>query len=338
MSLDQVPGQTRAKRFLRRLLATGNIPHALLFSGIAGIGRFAVAMEFARLLNCRNLQKGDSCHECPSCRKIDTGHHPDIVVIRKDGAFIKLDQIREIKDRLKYRPFEGRWRVVIIQDAQDLRQEAGNALLKLLEEPPKQNIFLITVTEAQKLLPTIVSRCCHVRFQPLEDRWIEEHLRATYGMAGEQSQEITRLAEGSLERARWFAEEERIAHRNEILGHMARLGELSMFDLFGLTAQWAQSAEDLEQDLECIKLWVRDLVLTHLMVGHSPAFPMDEKTLGAARRQPAEYFFELYDDLDQAVQHLRLNANKQLTLEGVCLAIKDVLYGKGSRYPVSHGR
>ena len=338
MSLEKVPGQLRAKRFLKQLVRTGHVPHALLFSGMAGVGKMAMALEFAKLLNCLDPHDTDCCDVCSSCRKFDGGHHPDWVWVKKDGASIKLDQIRELKDRLRYRPFEGLWRVVVIQGAQDMREEAGNALLKLLEEPPKHNIFLLTVIESQKLLPTIVSRCCHLRFQPLEDEWIEQYLEDTYDMDADRAHEVARLAEGGLDRARWLAEENRIAHWREVLDNIRKLSEAPMIDFFTLTAQWSQKSEDLEQDLECIKLWVRDLVLSRLMMDYRSALPLDAKTLSAVQGVSVEYLFQLYDLIDRAVQRLRLNPNKQLMLEGLCLAIKDGLYGKGSWNSISQWR
>lgn len=338
MSLSRVPGQARAKRFLMRLLQSGHVPHALLFSGTAGIGKATVAVEFAKRLNCLDPRGMDSCDDCSSCRKAAADHHPDLLWVKREGAYIKLDKIRELKDRLKYRPFEGLWRVVIIHDAQDLKEEAGNSLLKILEEPPRQNLFILTVTESQKLLPTIVSRCCHLRFQPLEDQWVEKVLQESLGLSLEKSREVAQLAEGSLDRARWLTEENRVARWQDLMGSLQKLGELPMIDFFALTAQWSQKNDQLEQDLESVKLWIRDLLLSRLLIEYHSVFPLDARTLDAARGIPIETLFQLYDRTDQAVQNLRLNANKQLTLESVCLAIKDGLYGKGHRYPVSEGR
>lgn len=315
----------RAKRFLKQLVKTGNMPHALLLSGMPGIGKAAVAREFTKLLNCLDPRDLDCCDRCASCRKLDGGHHPDLIWVKSEGAYIKINQIRELKERLQYRPFEGRCRSVVIQDAQNLRDEAGNALLKLLEEPPRHNIIILLVLEPQMLLPTIVSRCCHLRFQPLDDDWIEKHLVHTHKIPPLQAREVTRLAEGSLERAHSLAEGTLLEHWKELLGKVGNLKELPMVDFFSFVNQWAQKGEDLEQDLECIKLWVRDLVFSRLMIDYRPTLEMDSKLRSPARGAPVESLFELYDQIERGIQHLRQNANKQLTLEGVCLAIREGL-------------
>lgn len=338
MSLTDVPGQARAKRFLKRLVRTGHVPHALLFSGMAGVGKKAMALELAKLMNCPDAQGSDGCDGCPSCRKIAGGNHPDFLWIKSEGAYIKLDQIRELRDRLRYRPFEGLWRVVVIEDAHSLKEEAGNALLKILEEPPKQNLFILTTLEPQMLLSTIVSRCCHVRFQPLDDSWIENHMASVHQMDPLRAREIARLAEGSLDRAQWLAAEDRVAHWKQVLEGLQTLDELPMIDFFAMTSRWAQQSEDLEQDLECIKLWMRDLILSRLTEEHCAAMELDAKMRGIIESLPIDTLFQLYEKTEQAMQHLRQNANKQLTLEGLCLAIKDDLYGKGSRNPFSQRR
>jgi DNA polymerase III subunit delta' len=338
MAFKDIFGQERAKRFLRRLLRLEKLPHALLLSGMEGVGKLALAREFAKLVNCMDPQDFDSCDRCPSCLKTRDGHHPDLVLVKSDGATIKLDQIRNLKQRLSFRPFEGKWRIVIIEDAQDLREEAGNALLKMLEEPPKQNLFLLTALEPQMLLPTIVSRCCHVRLQPLEEVWIESYLLETQGLPPSRAQSIAAMAEGSLDRAKWLAEPSRIDHMNEILGNVSRLKGLSMADLFLLTAQWAKGSTDLEQDLECIKLWIRDLVLSRLLSDHNPMLQTNEHTRKTARMVSVETLLSLFADIENAHLLLRQNANKQLTLEGVCLAIKEDLYGESGWNSLSQRR
>ena len=338
MALRDVLGQERAKRFLKRLLVLGKVPHAILLSGMKGVGKIALAREFATLLNCLNPEDFDSCDACASCRKMRDGHHPDLLWVKSEGAYIRLDQIRSLKQRLAFRPFEGKWRIVILEDAQNLREEAGNALLKLLEEPPKQNLFVLAALEPQMLLPTIVSRCCHIRLQPLEETLIARHLTATHGLASSQAQRIASLAEGSLDRARLLAEPARMAHLNEIMGNVSKLSELSMVEFFPFAAQWAKGTEDLEQDLECIKLWIRDIVLSRLLADYRPMLQIDEGTSKKAQKASVEGLLALFLEIEKAHSHIRQNANKQLTLEGVCLAIKENLYGESRWNSISQGR
>ena len=268
MALADIAGQQRAMRFLKQLLKKEAVPHALLFSGMAGTGKFAAAKEFAKALNCLDPQDYDSCGGCAACHKLEEGLHPDLVQIRSDGVFIKLEQIRELRKRFRFRPFEGKFRVVIIQDAQRLMEPAANAILKILEEPPKANIFILLAPESQMLLPTIVSRCCQVRFQPLDDEIVAECLTREGGLSADQAAVIARLAAGSIERARWLSEEDRIASWKKVVEKLESLDGLSILDFFPMVSDWAKSRETAEQDLEFIRLWVRDLILFRLARGH----------------------------------------------------------------------
>jgi DNA polymerase III subunit delta' len=330
MSLNDVPGQERTKRLLKQLARAGKIPHAMLFSGMTGVGKLAVAREFAKAVNCLEPQDHDSCDRCSSCRKANDGLHPDLVFIRRDGAFIKLDQIRELRGRVRFRPFEGKFRVIILENAQDLNEEAGNALLKLLEEPPRANLFLLTVIEPQMLLPTIVSRCSHLRLQPLEDAMIAQELTASLKIPEAQARELTRLSGGSLERARWLARDDHLSQWKAIPENMQKLGQSGVADLLSMTAQWSQKKEGLEQDLECVKLWVRDLLLSRLIQGYRQSFEAEEQTATPGPEVSVEDLSALYDQVEESIGRLRGNANKQLVIEGLCLTIKDVLYGKSN--------
>lgn len=335
MALADLPAQDRAKRFLGLLVRTERLPHALLFTGLPGIGKSAAALEFAKLVNCLNLssQPGDAaappdcCDACANCRKVTAGTHPDLIRIARDGTYIKLAQIQELRGRLRYNPFAARRRVIVIEDAQDLKEEAGNALLKLLEEPPRRNLFLLLAPEPQMLLGTIVSRCCHLRFQPLPEAWIEQRLIEDHQLDQTAAAHLARLSGGSLSQARLWAEPERLARHQEVLGRLGTLKGQSMMDFFALTEKWAKEAEDLEQDLDCIKFWLRELLHSRIRKnsGAGPSGPPQLQDLGADLA--VEAIFRLYAELDRASRDLRHFANKQLTLEGVLLTLKDVLDG-----------
>jgi DNA polymerase-3 subunit delta' len=341
--LVDIPGQQRAIRFLKRLLQKEAVPHAFLFTGMAGAGKLDAARQFAKALNCLSPRDFDSCGVCNSCRKLEDGLHPDVLYIRNEGVYIKLEQIRDMMKRFRFRPFEGKFRVVIIQEAQRLMESAANAMLKILEEPPKANIFILLATESQMLLPTIVSRCCQVRFQPLEDKIVADWLTRERGLSPDRAAGVARMAAGSMEKARWFSEEDGAAGWKKVVEKLENLDRISILDFFPMVSDWAKNRETAEQDLEVIKLWVRDLILfrfTHAAppYGGPITFGLNDRTKEAARSVPLERLFFVYHNVEQAMQGLKVNANLQMTLEGVCLAIKDSLYGKGDWNSFPKGR
>ncbi|MBM9514536.1 DNA polymerase III subunit delta' [Desulfogranum marinum] len=171
VAFDQIRGQSKAKRLLGRALAGSRLSHAYLFSGPTGVGKATMAAAVADILLCESQQGDQPCGVCPGCAKMLSGNHPDYIRITPQGAAIKIDQIRALKEALVFSPFENGYRVIVLEDVHTMRREAGNSLLKLLEEPPPNNIFILIGSSAEALLSTIVSRCQVVPFfsLPLAD-------------------------------------------------------------------------------------------------------------------------------------------------------------------------
>jgi DNA polymerase III subunit delta' len=167
MAFSAILGQTKALTLLRRALASDRLAHAYLLTGPDGVGKMTVALDLAAVLLCRAPQGEHPCGICPGCLKFRSGNHPDFQRIRPDGAAIKIDQIRELKKALAFAPFESRQRIVLLEEVHAMRREASNSLLKVLEEPPADNLLLLVGDAAGSILDTIVSRCQVIPFAPL---------------------------------------------------------------------------------------------------------------------------------------------------------------------------
>ena len=157
-SFSEVVGQEHIKRSLQNAIRYNRLPHALLFSGPKGVGKTTMARILAKALNCERGPSIEPCNKCISCKEIDLGNSIDVQEI--DGASNRrINEVREIRENVKYRPSRGRYKVYIIDEVHMLTEEAFNALLKTLEEPPPHVIFVFATTEPHKVPPTIVSRC-----------------------------------------------------------------------------------------------------------------------------------------------------------------------------------
>ena len=183
MPFRDVVGHLRLIKLLSRSAAGATLPPSLLFAGPYGVGKRLTAVALAQALNCQapitnqSAAAGpladdalplDACGRCAACTRIARGVHPDVVIVEPgDSGAIKIDQVRDIVDRSMYRPFEGRRRVVIIDQADALVAAAQNALLKTLEEPPSSSVFILVTSRPDVLLPTVRSRCPDLRFRPL---------------------------------------------------------------------------------------------------------------------------------------------------------------------------
>src|SRR5262245_34407894 len=181
MPFRDITGHRRLLDLLVRSIERNSLPPSLIFDGPLGAAKRDAALAVAQALNCLQFRR-DACGECVACRKIARGVHPDVMIVEPgDTGTIKIEQVRDIADRANYRPFEGRRRVIIIDNADALVTSAQNALLKTLEEPPSASIFILTTSRPDMLLPTVRSRCIRLRFAEGATTEIDEDAREDAG-------------------------------------------------------------------------------------------------------------------------------------------------------------
>ena len=216
--LEEIIGQEHAVKVLAAALRSGHPVHAYLFAGPPGAGKMAAALEFAAALCCPK----DGCGRCESCRKAAGGVHPDIVLVSPTGSLITVDQIREINSALSFQPHESEARVFIIDGAESLGSEGANAFLKSLEEPPAFVFFLLLATAADKVLPTIASRCQTVRFGAVPPADIEKFLVKSYGVSSTMAQAYARASGGNLTLAGRLCKDGALAQRRQQYLKMAQ--------------------------------------------------------------------------------------------------------------------
>ncbi|MEW6570563.1 MAG: DNA polymerase III subunit delta' [Nitrospirota bacterium] len=172
MALKDVIGHEKPVKILLRTIQRDRIPTTYLFAGESGTGKKFTAFNFAKAVNCQSREltaKGeeggiDACDDCVSCRKIDAGVHPDFFVIMPENGQIRIEEIRQVNEKLCLKPFEGKKKILIVDDADAMNQHAANAFLKTLEEPPEDSLILLVSSNPDRLPDTIRSRCSRINF------------------------------------------------------------------------------------------------------------------------------------------------------------------------------
>ncbi len=207
MPFQSVAGHHRVLALLARAIARDTLPPALLLAGPRGVGKRCTAVAIAEALNCLEPRTGgdveaDACGACSSCRRIARGVHPDVITLEPgDTGSIKIDDIRDVIDRANYRPFEGRRRAVIVDEADTMMPAAQNALLKTLEEPRPGSVFVLVSSMPDALLPTVQSRCPRLRFGRLPVSDVAGLLTRDHGYSEAEARAAAADADGSVGRA-----------------------------------------------------------------------------------------------------------------------------------------
>ncbi len=256
----------------------------MLFTGIPGVGKKATALALAMACNCMEKKSGETpesrknrrqagdrsgnrnssvepCGTCRSCRKIQAGNHPDIIQIKPVGPLINIAQVRDLRGTLAMKPYEASMRIAILHDAQSMNPSAGNALLKILEEPPERTVLVLIATQTQDLLPTIVSRCQQIRFNPIARAYLEKLLIEEHGIETGVARAMATMAGGSLTRAVAMFAENWVVRRNWILGELKELSSRPSGHILALAERISAEKGKIPEILEIIKSWLRDLVM-----------------------------------------------------------------------------
>jgi DNA polymerase-3 subunit delta' len=284
---DQLTGNERVKNLLRRMLGSGRVHGALLFSGEEGVGKKLFALEIAKALNCRVPQGVEACGKCPTCLRISRFNFPqsedsddwkriiwtdhgDVGIVVAPKRLLLVDQMRHIEAEANFRPFEGKARVFLVDDADKLNDQSANALLKTLEEPPPTSHVILITSRPAMLLPTIRSRCQAIRFSPLTTAEIEQHLLknklATPAEAGLRARagngSIGRALEGDLESFK-----ERRDAMLEVLTALAVTGDHSRLLRLAEEMNDAKHKDEYEFGLELLETLIRDALMVSLGIG-----------------------------------------------------------------------
>jgi len=344
---ESIIGQDRPIRILTTFLQKGTVPHALLFTGIEGVGKQSAAVTFAMACNCtgdhsenksewRDNRTADGCSttnrpqianpcgNCKSCRKIESGNHPDIIRIKPSGVFIKIDQIRALCRTLAMKPYEAGMRVVLISDAQAMNPAAGNALLKVLEEPPPGTILILVANHTSDLLPTIVSRCRHIRFNPISRTKMESILVSRHGFDPENAMIIAAMAGGSFSRALHMYRTNWISRRNWLISELDSLSSQSISRLLAFGEQLAKNKDTLPDALEVMKSWLRDLVIGKLYPEKIIHQDLTENVHRASQKMSTTSLLSKFETIQSTQIAIQAGSNLRLAMETMVLKLSRI--------------
>ena len=329
----QIIGQDKALNSLKTSIKNERLAHAYLFLGPAHTGKMTLALNLAQALNCSSEDK--PCGQCSSCHRILSGNHPDIAHIsRADGSGsadgpqhknIIIDQIRQMQQSVILKPYEGGHRAIIIDGAEFMSEEAANALLKTLEEPPQNTIFILLATEEASLLPTILSRCQKVDFKPMPTESIKQVLINNRQLNPQKADILSRISCGAIGWAISAIDDETVLEeRSSNLGKFIDLMEIDITGRFEFAAElaalFAKNRVLAGNRLELWLSWWRDLLLTKYSCGQFIT-NIDKKEIldEHAKIYSPDSIHVMIKSIQDTMRQLEQNANPRLALEVLML-------------------
>jgi DNA polymerase III subunit delta' len=334
MPFSTLIGNDRIKTLLQRAVSEGRIGQSLLMAGPRGVGKYQFAVALAQALNCEQPTFGDACGNCVPCRKIARNEHADVRTVLRESQdpsvkkesrsqFIKIEQTRAMSEQAQFRPYEGRRRVFIIDDAEWLRREAANSLLKTLEEPPETSLLILITPKPFVLLDTIRSRCLMLSFAPLAPAQIEQHLR-TLETSPDEARLRARLACGSIGRAIEIDLEKYLEMRDILLELVETLAfSRNGVKLMGVAEYLGRKLEkdEFEKHLDALLVLLGDLFRLKLREGLGALTNEDilERLERIAGAMSIQRITELTDGIEKIFLDLVRNVNRQLAMEAILI-------------------
>jgi DNA polymerase-3 subunit delta' len=335
MPFSSLIGNERIKKLLQRAVAEDRIGQSLLMAGPQGVGKYHFAIALAQALNCDHVNQGDACGECVTCRKIERREHGDVRTLMREikdptivkdnkSRYIKIEYTRALSEQAQFRPYEGRRRVFIIDEAEWLQDPAANSLLKTLEEPPPTSLVVLVTSKPYSLIETIRSRCLMLNFAPLGAEEIEQHLSTKENRPVEEARMLARVSRGSIGRALEIKLDDYREMRNTMLEIMETLClTRDMRKLLRASEYLGRKLEKeaFEEHLDTLSVLLGDLF--HLKLDGSAESLTNadivERLSRVAENIMIEQITDLADKIEQIFVALPRNVNRNLAMEAMLI-------------------
>ncbi len=322
-----VAGHGRIVRSLKESIAGGMVSHAYIFYGNRGSGRKTTAKAFAKAANCLNPQNGEACGKCSSCQQLDSGNNPDIFYVKPlKTKSLGVDDIREqIVERVKIRPYSYEKKIFIVDNADAMTVQAQNALLKTLEEPPEYVVIVLIAQNLENFLPTVLSRCVIMKFNPLGIGEVKNYLVDRLKVKPEDADFFAEYSAGSIGEALRLSEDEDFyLMREDVIKALCAMDGKNTAEVM-LMANDMEKYKGYEEFFDIMYMWYRDVLCYKFFNGGDRVIQKDK--LEMIKSQAESLSFEALASRLKAVmdikKRVKQNAAFQLSMEVLFINIKE---------------
>ena len=327
-NFKDIIGQESIKKHLQTAIKTGNLSHAYIINGEYGSGRQTIASALAKTIQCQSkTDDTDACGVCTSCKQAESHNHPDIKYITHDKTSIIVNDIREqLNNDISIKPYSSEYKIYIIPDANKMTEQAQNALLKTIEEPPVYAIIILLTENCDSLLPTIRSRCVTLTMNPIEKDKICTYLENKFQLEPEQAQIAANYCQGNIGKAiRFASSSDFIEMKNQVLKLLKNLDSMDIASIIDTIKEFSTHKNDINDYLDLMLLWYRDVLMFKVTKDANLLLYSDEYSAISeqATKRDYENIENIIAAIDKAKVRLKANVNFDVTIELMILAMKD---------------
>lgn len=320
-------GHEKIIEHFQTAIRTGQISHAYILEGEKGSGKKMLARAFAAALECEE-GTGESCQSCHNCAMAQSGNHPDIVWVNHEKPnTISVDDIRsQVNGDIGIKPYQGAYKIYIVDQAEKMNEQAQNALLKTIEEPPAYAVILLLASQTGSFLPTILSRCITLTLKPIEEDKITQYIRTHTEISQQEAEFCAGYSMGNLGKAMDLAtSEDLIVMKKECVHLLSYIQEMAIYEVISSIKELSKYKEEILEFLDMMMIWYHDvLVLKTTGSANRIVFKEYYNTLmNMASHMSYEGIQNILTAFDKVKIRLRANVNFDVALELLLLTIKE---------------
>lgn len=335
LDFNHIIGHEHIVEHLKSAIALDKVSHAYILTGEDGTGKNMLANAFAMTLQCENMQNHNgmqlkqvnACGKCKSCLQATSDNNPDIIRVTHEKASIGIDDIRiQVNNDILIKPYSSNYKIYIIDEAEKLTEQAQNALLKTIEEPPKYAVILLLTNNLNALLPTILSRCVTLKLKSVDKDHIKDLLMSKYQIPDYQAELSTVFAQGNVGKAILYASSDSFAEIKEDVLHLLKyIDNMELYEIIDALKKIAENKSQINDYLDLMILWYRDVLLFKVTKDMNQLIYKSEYQ--NISKQASIHSYEgieaIIEAIEKAKVRLSANVNIDIVMELMLLTIKE---------------
>lgn len=323
---SDIIGHDRVKQHLQAAIEQNKVSHAYIINGEAGAGKKLTASVFAQALQCE--EKGSKpCTRCKSCIQAESGNHPDIIWVTHEKYSIGVDDIRkQVNNDIGIKPYVSPYKIYIINEADKMTEQAQNAILKTIEEPPEYGIFILLVNNINHMLSTMLSRCVRLDLKAVGEEEITEYLMDRHNVPDYMARLSAQFSQGNIGKAvRYGTSGEFMDIKEEVLHLLKYIDDMKINEIIEAVKKLSQHKLEINDCIDFMQLWFRDVLM--LKVTNDPNMLLFKDEYRFLLKQTKDSSYEQIETIikamDKAKIRLEANVNFDIAMELMLLTLKE---------------